>query len=118
MCFFFKIDSHNYKTRLINPVYFILHYFQVLYFFSRFQISVARGAHDLSALGGPTIEPGFILAGKMSVLGIETTGAISLLPKEVCFMEDKSQSKRGFAGARVGEERASFHARNPTRLSA
>ena len=48
------------------------------------QISVSRGAHDLSELGGPVLHPGFNLRGKMSVLGIETTGAISLLPKEVC----------------------------------
>lgn len=46
------------------------------------QISVARGEHDLSELGGPVLQAGFIMKGKMSVLGIETTGAISLSPKE------------------------------------
>lgn len=48
---------------------------------------MARGAHDLRELGGPVLEAGFILKGKMSVLGIETTGAISLLPREVCWTE-------------------------------
>ena len=52
-------------------------------FFSLFQISAAKGAHNLSVLEGPTIKPGFILSGKMSLFGIETTGAVSLLPEEV-----------------------------------
>lgn len=46
------------------------------------KISAAKGAHNLSVLGGPTIKPGFILSGKMSLFGIETTGAVSLLPEE------------------------------------
>ena len=45
---------------------------------------MAKGAHDLRKLGGPVLHPGFIMKGKMSVMGIETTGAISLSPKEVC----------------------------------
>ena len=48
------------------------------------QISVSRGTHDLREFGGPVLEPGFILKGKMSILGIETTGAISLHSREVC----------------------------------
>lgn len=47
------------------------------------QISIAKGTHDLKELGGPVLQPGFTLKGKMSLLGIETTGAISLLPKDV-----------------------------------
>ena len=47
-------------------------------------MSVSRRTHDLREFGGPVLEPGFILKGKMSVMGIETTGAISLLPREVC----------------------------------
>jgi len=60
------------------------------------QISVSRGAHDLSELGGPVLHPGFNLRGKMSVLGIETTGAISLLPKEF-LIDAKITSHEGTA---------------------
>ena len=52
--------------------------------FISLQISVTKGAHDLRKLGGPVLQPGFTMKGKMSVMGIETTGAISLSPKEVC----------------------------------
>lgn len=47
-----------------------------------FQISVAREVHDLREMGGPVLRPGFLLKGKMSVMGIETPGVISLLPHE------------------------------------
>ena len=52
------------------------------YFFLK--ISFAKEVHDLRKFGGPVLQPGFLLKGKISVLGIETNGEISLLPKEVC----------------------------------
>ena len=47
------------------------------------QMAVAKRSHDLTPNGGPNLEPGFHLSGKLTVLGIETDAALSLLPREV-----------------------------------
>ena len=71
---FFSIKKNN-PNNLLDEFFF---------FCSSSDFGSQRGTRPLSELGGPVLQAGFIMKGKMSVLGIETTGAISLSPKEVC----------------------------------
>lgn len=48
-----------------------------------FQITFAKQSHNLEAIGGPIIKPGFTMRGKIRVLGLESDCSVNLKANEV-----------------------------------